>query len=234
MGKYRINPSTNKNFQRGDVSEDGEKKFHSYRNYVKKDGFFAERWFLLDKFEDELKRNANNQKSFRAKNKKSNLPKRINPETGKEFQAGEINLKGQYFIKYFKGGKTSEGYLGEAWGTKKAWIRARINTTFAKIRQRAAEKNIPIDIDVDYLFEIFPIENMKCPILDIEMHFAGDSFTSPSVDRLSSDLGYTKGNVAWVSLLANVVKRDRTPAQLRRIADWIEVQPIYNKHFPKT
>ena len=232
MGRKRINPSTKKNFQRGDLSEDGEKKFLSYRTgYVKKDGFFAEVWVLPDKFEDESKKRANKQRSFQAKNKKSNLPKRKNPETGKEFQAGERNSKGQYFIKYFSGGKVSGGFRGESWGTKQTWIRARVTNTFTKIIKRAAEKNIPIDIDVDYLVEIFPSENMKCPILDIEMNFAGDRFNSPSVDRLSPELGYTKGNVAWVSFLANVVKKQRTPSELGRIANWIEEQPIYKKYY---
>ena len=232
MGKKRINPSTNKYFQRGDLSEGREKKFLYYKTgHVKRDGFFSERWVINDKFEDEQKKLANKQRSFQAKNKKSNLPKRKNPETGREFQAGERNSKGQYFIKYVNGGRTAGGYRGESWGTKEAWIRARINYTFTKITQRAAEKNISLDIDVDYLLEIFPFENMKCPILDIEMNFAGDRFTSPSVDRLSPDLGYTKGNVAWVSLIANVVKRERTPSQLRRIADWIEEQPIYKKYY---
>jgi hypothetical protein len=232
MGKKRINPSTNKYFERGDLSEDREKKFFSYRtNHIKKDGFFAERWFALDKFEEELNKLANAQRSRQAQNQQSNLPKRINPETGNEFKSGEINSSGQYFIGYIAGGKTAEGYRGESWGTKEAWLRVRVGNTFGKISKRASEKEIPIDIDIDYLFEIFPIENMRCPILDIEMNFAGDRFTSPSVDRLSPDLGYTKGNVAWVSLLANVVKRERTPFQLRRIADWIEEQPIYKKYY---
>ena len=72
---------------------------------------------------------------------------------------------------------------------------------------------------------------MKCPILDTEMSFAGDNYTSPSVDRLVPTLGYTKGNVTWFSLLENVVKRERTNSQLRRIADWIEEQPIYEKYY---
>ena len=71
---------------------------------------------------------------------------------------------------------------------------------------------------------------MKCPILETEMDLGGDRFTSPSIDRLKPELGYTKGNAVWVSFLANIVKRERTPSQLRRIAEWIEEQPIYKKY----
>ena len=234
MGQYRINISTNEKYKRGDWSEDGKKRFISYRTgHVKKDGFFAERWVSNEKFEEELVNFANKQRDRQSKNRKSNLPKRMNSETGKEFKPGEINSMGQYFIGYISGGRTASGYRGESWGTKDAWIRARVGNTFSKIQKRAVENNIPIDIDIDYLYAIFPLDTMKCPILETEMNFAGEKLTSPSVDRLVPKLGYTKGNVVWVSLLANVVKRERTPAQLRRIAEWIEEQPIYNKHFPK-
>ena len=74
---------------------------------------------------------------------------------------------------------------------------------------------------------------MRCLILDIEIDFAGKRRSSPSVDRLIPELGYIRGNVIWVSLLANVVKKDRTPIELRLIADWIEKQPVYLENYSK-
>jgi hypothetical protein len=73
---------------------------------------------------------------------------------------------------------------------------------------------------------------MKCLISDIDMVFSGDRFTSPSIDRLIPEKGYLKGNIAWVSLLANTIKSDKTPRELKQIADWIERQPIYKRTFP--
>ena len=232
MGIYRINPTTHEKFKRGDLSNDGKKIFHAYRtSHIKKDGYYAERWLSLDKFEKEKKRLLKYQQNQFAKNRSEKLPKRLNPETGQLFMPGDRDNNGHFFIGYQPGGKTYQGFMGEKWAsTKNIWIRARIHNSLAKIKIRAAKKNIPINIDVDYLFEIFPLENMRCPILDTEMDFGGDSINSPSVDRLLPELGYIKGNVVWVSKLANIVKRELTVYQLRRIADWIEEQPIYKKY----
>lgn len=231
MGKYRVNPISKRKFKRGDLNENGDKYFLDYRtSHIKKDGYYAERWLSLDKFKKEKKRRLKYQQNRLAKNRSEKLPKRLNPETGQLFKSGDKNSNGQYFINYYSGGKTHQGFMGEAWGTKETYIRARISNTFEKLKKRASAKKIPMNIDVDYLFEIFPIEDIKCPILGTEMFFGGDRFTSPSIDRLSPELGYIKGNIVWVSMLANVVKRERTVSQLRRIADWIEEQPIYKKY----
>ena len=73
---------------------------------------------------------------------------------------------------------------------------------------------------------------MICPILEKKMEFGGgkNRSLSPSVDRLIPKKGYVKGNVSWVSLLANLVKNERTSTELRMIADWIERQEIYKEY----
>jgi len=53
---------------------------------------------------------------------------------------------------------------------------------------------------------------------------------SVSFDRLFPQHGCVIGNVTWASKLANTSKSDRTPNELRQIADWIEAQPIWQKH----
>ena len=233
MAKYRINPNTNQKFKRGDYDESGEKRFFAYRGHIKKDGFHAEVWFANLRYEEHLDKTANKQRRETKLNKKSNFPRRINEATGEEFKPGERNEAGLYFLKYHRSIKRSGGYCGEIWATKEAWVRARIGTTIYKIKKRASKKNIIFDVDIDYLYSIFPIDCMRCPILDIEMDFAGERRTSPSVDRLIPELGYIRGNVTWVSLLANVVKKDRTPIELRLIADWIEKQPVYLENYSK-
>lgn len=42
------------------------------------------------------------------------------------------------------------------------------------------------------------------------------------LDRLDPKLGYTEGNVAWISARANRIKYDATTTELRQIADWME------------
>lgn len=235
MGTFRLNPKTKEKFTRGDFNEDGSKRFLSYRtSHVKKDGYFAERWLSKEKFELEVERLSDAQRHRQNENRTSPLPKRINPDTGKHFKPGDMDHDGRYFIGYNSGGKSNGGFRAEKWASKQSWIRARIGLSYYKMRNRAEDKEIPINIDIEYLYSIFPIETMLCPILDIEMSFAGDRSNSPSIDRLQPDLGYVKGNVVWVSMLANIVKRERTPAQLRQIADWIEKQPIYRAYINRS
>lgn len=63
-----------------------------------------------------------------------------------------------------------------------------------------------------------------CPVLGIPLKYGVGKRTgaSPSLDRLRPELGYVKGNVAVISWRANDLKRDATPDELRRVADWYD------------
>ena len=84
-----------------------------------------------------------------------------------------------------------------------------------QIRYRANEKNLPYDLDADYLKSIWPEDN-KCPALGLEFSKPGEGLkeTSSSLDRLVPELGYVKGNVAIVSMLANQIMSNATPDQV--------------------
>ena len=118
--------------------------------------------------------------------------------------------------------------MGENWLNPDAYLKHRIGLTFGKIQKRAAEKQLPVNIDPDYLYDIYPKDGL-CPILAVEMQFGGDRNDSPSVDRLMPELGYVKGNVQWVSKIANSAKKDFTASELRILADWIERQPVWKQ-----
>jgi hypothetical protein len=68
-----------------------------------------------------------------------------------------------------------------------------------------------------------------CPVLGIPLVIGGEGEgrqgptpNSPSVDRIDNSLGYIRGNVKIISWRANSLKRDATPGELRKIADWME------------
>jgi signal recognition particle GTPase len=84
-----------------------------------------------------------------------------------------------------------------------------------QIRYRANEKNLPYDLDADYLKSIWPEDN-KCPALGLEFSKPGEGLkeNSSSLDRLVPELGYVKGNVAIVSMLANQIMSNATPDQV--------------------
>ena len=231
MEKYGKNPLTKNKYKRGDLSANGQKKFWSYKTgYIKKNGEFSGIWLSLSDYSDKITSTSEKQKKYTQENRKKNLEKRINPLTKVLFKSGDqdINNENRYFIGYVSGQKTSDGFHGESWGSWDAYIRVRVGNTFNKLKRRASKKHLPVNVDIDFLVLILP-KNMQCPILETKMIFGGKRSNSPSIDRLNPKKGYTKGNVAWVSMLANTVKDNRTPNELRKIADWIEKQEIYKQ-----
>jgi hypothetical protein len=68
-----------------------------------------------------------------------------------------------------------------------------------------------------------------CPLLEIPLVFVrgqGKSQGSVSVDRIDSTKGYVKGNVQIISDLANRMKQDATPEQLKIFAQ--NIMRIYD------
>lgn len=70
-----------------------------------------------------------------------------------------------------------------------------------------------------------------CPVLGIELQYGGvrgknlrakDKWALASIDRRNNALGYVPGNAFIISLRANMLKSDGTPAELRAIANWME------------
>jgi hypothetical protein len=65
-----------------------------------------------------------------------------------------------------------------------------------------------------------------CPVLGIEIdYFAnGRQENSPSLDRINSNLGYVKGNVAVISWRANRIKNDGSLEEHVKIVSWMSNQ----------
>lgn len=63
-----------------------------------------------------------------------------------------------------------------------------------------------------------------CPVLGIRLVKGSGGFlaNSPSVDRMDNNQGYVPGNVQVVSLRANLLKRDGTLDEFRKIVAYME------------
>lgn len=112
-------------------------------------------------------------------------------------------------------------YGEECWRTPEQFLRQRLNGVLTNARNRAEEKGVPFDIDVEYLLSIFPSDN-KCPVFGIELVWGGDTKNSPSLDRIHPALGYVKGNLIWVSDYANKLKSFNSLDTLRTLLAFYE------------
>lgn len=70
-----------------------------------------------------------------------------------------------------------------------------------------------------------------CPALGIPLARARGAVSpnSPSLDRIVPELGYTRGNVAVISVRANAIKQNATPQELEAVASWYRrvLKPIH-------
>lgn len=77
---------------------------------------------------------------------------------------------------------------------------------------RTRDKEVGEDVDEDYLLEIWNRQGGKCPYSGQEMILKPHRNrgirvpNQASVDRIDSSLGYVRGNIEFVSLIANMAK----------------------------
>jgi hypothetical protein len=97
------------------------------------------------------------------------------------------------------------------------WAKNLINC----LKYTARTKNIHFDLTSEQILALVPADKL-CPVLGIPLVFGERADGTASVDRITPALGYVNGNVAIISLRANVLKRDCTDAnELRKVADYI-------------
>jgi len=228
----KANPETGLPYRRGDFNPSKTHQFWGYKTgHINKDGFFSMNWKTPKDFKFSLQKQKNKQRDSNRVNVAAAYPKRLNPKTQMLFELGDIREDGYVFCGYNSNGKVKGGFRGESWLSPEAYLKYRVGNSLNKAKKRAAENGLEFNLTVEKMYQSLPAE-MICPILGIKMYFGGDRDDSPSLDRLIPEKGYVIGNVQWVSKLANTIKSDHTPNELRRIADWIENQPIFLTHSP--
>jgi hypothetical protein len=90
-----------------------------------------------------------------------------------------------------------------------------IKTRAYSIRSRCNQQKVPYDIDAEYLYELWNLQQGRCYYSNLEMKSEGkvhgfQSWFSPSVDRKDPTLGYIKGNVVWCCSCVNSFKQTMT------------------------
>lgn len=89
-----------------------------------------------------------------------------------------------------------------------------------RAEKRAKAKNLPFDLEVSDL--IIP---EVCPILGIKLEIGsgrGPSDSSPSLDRIDPEKGYTKSNVMIISMKANKIKSDVLVEDIEKVLNFLK------------
>lgn len=93
------------------------------------------------------------------------------------------------------------------------------------IKSACKRKGIPFGFAsiVEFASHLKEIAPTNCPVFKQPLSEKGGSFDSmsPSVDKIIPSKGYVRGNLQVISYLANSMKRDATPEQLKQFAQWI-------------
>lgn len=92
-----------------------------------------------------------------------------------------------------------------------------------KARERAKNKNLPFDIDHEYVRSIVV---SHCPVFGIPLEWSVQRgkgsvqlANSPSLDRIDPTKGYVKGNVWIISSKANTFKSYATHEELKILTE---------------
>jgi hypothetical protein len=108
------------------------------------------------------------------------------------------------------------------------------NRMLTSAKNRAKKKNIPFNIDKEYLNSIYPKDN-KCPVLDVPFQLGNLSEIkktkdyAPSLDRIIPEKGYIKNNLVIVSSISNRVKNNVSIETLEKILNFYKKLNELNK-----
>ena len=96
-------------------------------------------------------------------------------------------------------------------------------TLLSACKTRAKKRGLPFNLEVKDI--IIP---EKCPMLGIKLESGrgrrGIFDSSPTIDRIIPEKGYTKGNVQVISGRANMIKSNATADELMAVAKYCKEQ----------
>lgn len=96
-------------------------------------------------------------------------------------------------------------------------------STLARCKKaECKKKGLEYNLDPEYLRGIW---TGKCPVFDTEITIGNSGYgshRSGHLDRIDPNLGYTKGNVRYISGRANRIKYDATIDELQKIIEYMK------------
>jgi hypothetical protein len=78
---------------------------------------------------------------------------------------------------------------------------------YDRVKNRAGTANIPFEITIEDMYELFKQQNGKCALTGIQLVITTSTVKgNASLDRIDNSLGYIKGNVWWLDKDINMMK----------------------------
>ena len=106
-------------------------------------------------------------------------------------------------------------YPREDWPLMSA-IRTRVREAINRIKKFGKQDT---DLDERYLYELFKSQDGKCALLGYEMSIERKHPLCLSLDQIDPGAGYVKGNIQWVTWVANRAKGDMTQDDFYRMCE---------------
>tara|TARA_R110002051_G_scaffold215376_1_gene279879 strand:- start:8592 stop:9008 length:417 start_codon:yes stop_codon:yes gene_type:complete len=93
----------------------------------------------------------------------------------------------------------------------------------SKSKDKARRRNVFFDLTLDDINV-----GKKCPILGTTFKVGKENWgDSPSLERIDKNRGYEPDNVIVVCMMANLIKNQATPYQIKQVGDFYE--QLYRK-----
>lgn len=125
----------------------------------------------------------------------------------------DVQTINDFLLKYKIRGKNKHLRKTKLNNKSPAWkgYKEISRTYFGSIIKSAKERNIPFEITIEYIWDLFLSQNRKCALSNVDIAFntVGQKykrFQTASLDRINSKMGYIKGNVQWVHKTLNHMK----------------------------
>ena len=119
---------------------------------------------------------------------------------------------------YYSNCKTCNNVISRNFYTKT--VEGKMRKIFNAAKCRSIKENIPFDITIEFIFDLFKKQNGKCFYSHIEMTSKVGQ-TGISMDKKTPNLGYTKENTVLTTWLVNNMKRDMTAQQFKEMCELI-------------
>lgn len=103
--------------------------------------------------------------------------------------------------------KNSSGKL-KSYPKEDRWLLSAIRDRVTNAKSNNKRQNRPFNIDADYMYNLWKIQQGKCALTGVDMLLQRRSPISLSIDKIIPEKGYIKGNVQWTSWASNRAKGD--------------------------